>query len=444
VGIKKAVNAGSVLSDHSVDYVPYIIANPHGHLKVLHPDAKGYITLQRKNPAEGEKREWNYSRAKIPEVISDWATEDGFISMNTFFTPKRLKSNLQEIRTHFVDIDCQTKNKSAEATLATLKKDYFGKQIPTPNLVIFSGRGLNLIWRIEPLKGYQVGQWDELQKEILKPLRSLGADNGARDAARVFRIPGSINTKNGAQVYAMVLHEYIYTHEEIGSYFPKAQPKANPKKPKKAPERPADGSEKRSAVKGRLTHFHTPYSLSVARMHDIETLIRLRKGDMEGCREYSLFLYRLWCLEATNGDRDRAIAKIREINKRFKKPLTDREVVGDTKSAEGYYDAEDPFLITHKTVIEWLGITKEEQRHLKTIITKAEKQRRDTEKKRQQRRAMGMREMDEYIQERQSQKEQRIEELRRLLVENPKMKQKEIADLMGVDRKTVSRWKKEL
>lgn len=433
MAIKKESYAGDVWADISKDLTPYIIANPNGQIKLLHEDTPGFIALFRKT--KDGTSQYHYKRDEIDNHLHEWMQPDSYVSMNTFYTPKRLITNLKEIRTAFVDIDCHNLGWSAEMMAIKLKRQFFGKSLPVPNMIIYSGRGLNLIWFMDPLSGLAVERWDKLQKAIYDTVKSLGADNKATDASRVFRLAGTTNSKNGAQVHCEVLHEERITFDRfVGDYFPDLLKRV--KKPQKASKTKPDS-------KGKVKHLFNEFTLMKARMNDIETLNTLRNGEMEGSREYALFLYRYWAL-VMREDKDYASNAMLEMNGRFSEPLARREALGDTKSAERYYDSGIPFKITHKRIIEWLNITNEEQQQLVTIISPSEKRRRDRESQQERRRAQGVIARSEYEAERQSKKAERLDQLRKLKAELPAATQKDLAEALGVALPTVKKYLAEL
>lgn len=430
MGIKKESSAGNVRADISKGYDSYIIANPNGQIKTLHANSPGYIALLRKN--DNGTSQYHYKREEIELHVHDWMGNDSYISMNTFYTPKRLVTNLKEIRTAFVDIDCHNIGVTAELTAARLKRDYFNQSIPTPNMLIYSGRGLNLVWFLEPLSGLAVERWGKLQKAINETVKSLGADSKATDASRVFRLAGTVNSKSNRQVFCEVLHEEKYTFDGmIADYFPSILKSA--RKPQEAKKKP----------KGAVRHLFNEYTLVKARKDDIGKLIELRSGKMEGCREYALFLYRYWSL-AERDNEEYAKDAMLTLNNRFSRPLPEREALADTKSAERYHDSTEPFKITNATLIEWLDITKEEQKHLSTIISPTEKRRRNTNYQKDKRREAGVQERSEYEAGRQSKKADRLNQLRELRAKSPTATHRELAKLMDVSAMTISRLLKEL
>lgn len=434
MGIKKIAFTNTVRADSGKGLTETIITNPVQQINSLHAGTEGYIKFLRKNSQGGKEKQWHYKLHQVEEHIAEWITYDSYFSMNTFYTPKGLVTNLKEIRTAFVDIDCYNKGFTSEQVEARLKADYFGTEIPTPNMLIHSGRGLNLIWFLNPISGLAIDRWDELQRALFKKLESLGGDKKALDATRIFRVAGSINSKSKEIVYYDLLHDYRYDLEEISEeYFPGIHKKVRRPKKDQKPNRKA-----KEQTKPGVRYLFNEYTLLKARMDDIHTLVKLRKGYVEGSREYMLFLYRYWSLVQYE-NKEKAQELMLELNSSFSTPLNEREAIHDTKSAERYYDSEEPFRITHERVIDWLDISREEQTHLKTIISKAEGKRRNTIAHRERRRASGVLERSQYEAERTSQKADRVAQLGKLLAENPDYTQQQLAKFMGISQQTVSR-----
>ena len=66
-------------------------------------------------------------------------------------------------------------------------------------MVVSSGRGIHLYWRIVDAPYQALSTWQELEDYLYYQLKHLGADKSATDPARVLRMPGTINSRNGAK-----------------------------------------------------------------------------------------------------------------------------------------------------------------------------------------------------------------------------------------------------
>ncbi|BDR76974.1 hypothetical protein [Clostridium tetani] len=154
------------------------------------------------------------------------------------------------------------------------------------------------------------------------------------DAARVMRLTGSVNQKNGHAVDLLFYKIDRYSLRDIQkNYLPDLTPYV------KNPYHKAKGRRK------RVVNLFNLYSLHYARLRDLVKLMELREGmcRMEdgrlkatGLRELMCFLYRYWssCYE---GDTENALKSTLDFNKQFKEPLSIGEVERATKSATKAY-----------------------------------------------------------------------------------------------------------
>jgi hypothetical protein len=162
------------------------------HFHFHHAKADGYITLARKE--NGKYKQYHYNPQEAARKLSEWLGEDVYFSQNTFYKPERLISNIRQLRALYVDVDCYLLNYNPEYVLLLLEDDVFKRKIPDPSIIIFSGRGIVLIWRIEPVPYKALPLWQAVQNYLCEQVKSFGGDIKALDAARIFRIAGSINS----------------------------------------------------------------------------------------------------------------------------------------------------------------------------------------------------------------------------------------------------------
>ena len=109
---------------------------------------------------------------------------------------------------------------------------------------------------------------------------------------------------------------------------------------------------------------------------DIIKLCELREYDLKGHRELILFLYRYYLCYFTE-DVEKALYDTLELNSMFKQPLSEKEVIRVTKSAEKVYkDQTKDYKYQNETLINLLEISDEEQKEMITIIDNEEYKRR--------------------------------------------------------------------
>ena len=141
------------------------------------------------------------------------------------------------------------------------------------------------------------------------------------------------------------------------------------------PELNENASKKRGRPK-KIVFVHRERSLYYARLQDIIKLYELREYDMKGQRELILFLYRYYLCYFTE-DVDKSLNDTLELNSMFKQPLSEKEVIRVTKSAEKVYkDQTKDYKYQNETLINLLEISDEEQKEMITIIDNEEYKRR--------------------------------------------------------------------
>ena len=108
-------------------------------------------------------------------------------------------------------------------------------------------------------------------------------------------------------------------------------------------------------------------------------LCELREYDLKGHRELILFLYRYYSCYFTE-DIEKALHDTLEVNSMFRQPLSEKEVIRATRSAETVYKEQNKdYKYRNETLINLLEISDIEQKEMKTIISKDEYKRRNNE-----------------------------------------------------------------
>ncbi|MGL5244678.1 MAG: DNA-binding response regulator, partial [Sarcina sp.] len=166
------------------------------------------------------------------------------------------------------------------------------------------------------------------------------------------------------------------------------------------------------------------------RAEDILTLCKLRNYNVTGCRNMIIHCYAYW-LGVTYRDIDALEEEVRELNSKFTEPLSESEIKAILrcvpKAIDKFIDYEQGlrsgqvkrvskgmrdkggYWYKNETLIERLGITSEEEKQLKTIISEQEKNRRNAKYKR------GKRRNENGLTKRQQQKQNTIKKVKTLL-----------------------------
>ena len=414
------------------------------HVLLHHHKAAGWITLAQKEQ-DGSWKQYHYRAEELPSALSTWLGENAFFSQNTFYKPQRRIENIKQLRALYVDVDCHNLNFDPYWVLEKLNLEVFQVTIPTPNFTIFSGRGLVCVWLIEPVPSQALPLWKAIQNYFYKQMKYVGADKRSTDPTRVFRMAGSTNSKNGKDVIIEYKHESRYVLRELQSEY---LPELTAIKPRK------------SIQKSKVVHLYNVSNLHYSRLLDIVKLAELRNFDLKNYRELFCFLYRYWSC-CFSDDAEKALKQMLEFNSNFKEPLRKGEVEHATKSAEkawltrfddtandkalekGYPGAGYNFKNT--TIIHWLDITPEEQKHLKSIISYNEKRRRKRERdKLSFRERNGSISRTEYLHKQQEKTKDMLWQLQTVMQRHQGLSNVKLAELLAISEGYIRKLKKNL
>lgn len=343
----------------------------NSYINTLHKDSEGYITV-----AKMGSRWQQYYFEGINDLSINLKGKDVYISQNTFNNKSRRLIHLKELKALYIDIDCYKVNLSKDAVKYFLENDLYG-QIPIPNMLIDSGRGLYYIIFLENTMAEELPKWQLVERYLYEKLKDLGADNRALDATRVLRVTGTVNSKNNELVKVIDTYDYQYTlNEIIENYIPEI---IEDRKEKQKPL-----GERKKGRKKKFVSLFNLYNLYYTRFKDIKKLVEIRNYEMTGYREITLFLIRYF-LNIYHGDDDLVMEEVLEINNSFTEPLEKDEVFkatlsGATRATENVYK------YSNDKLIKILDITPLEQKEMATIISKTEKYYRNNKNRREQRR----------------------------------------------------------
>ena len=359
-----------------------------------HTNTKGFVVLLQKFK-NGKIKQTSLPAIQLPNRIYELCRKDGdcWMSQNGFYRYNTRKiHDIGQLVTLFVDLDCYKLNITPDEAIKKAYGFVDNKQIPRPSMVIRSGQGVQLIWRIEPETAYALPTWQGVEDWLIETLKPIGADPQVKDAARVLRVAGTFNKKNNALVEIQYDSEEIYSLTNIcKQYILSPEPESPSKIIKTSYPKPYKKTTKSQEV-NKIKRLFSTYTLYYARMIDVTKLIELRCGAQENRkRELLLFLYRYYsCMYTYN--HEAALEEMLELNATFRNPLTTSEVEQATKSAQTAYEnrnneeyheaarakgyAKYGYNYKTATLIKLLEITESEQQHMTNLIGTAEKYRR--------------------------------------------------------------------
>ena len=366
----------------------------------------GYFSLLSK--PGGSARQQSYELKLLPRVVECVDPEvDTWITQATFNTPNRRAVNLQSVGLLFADLDTyQNPNlvsRTPEEQAGMLVCFCAGEDIPAPSIVLFSGRGLQAKWLLTSALGPgSLFEWNGAQMALVSILEPFCADKAARDVSRVLRLDRTVNTKSGEKTRVVYIHgtencparyDFQELREELTARFPTIQP-----------ERP---QTQKSRGISNLPREMSLQRLNWFRLYDIRDLWRLRGGVPEGRRELTLFWELNFLLRAEPGrasdlwkEAESLAAQIdpewfrKEVQRATLSTLYRKAQEARAGVTVEYAGRAYPPLYTPKnpTLIDLFNITPDEERGLRTIISRTERNRRRTEK----RRAEGAKPRTEY------------------------------------------------
>ena len=371
-------------------------------------DAGGYS--QRSFPVDS-------LHAVLSELTPEQRLQDVWISQAEFWTKRRLAIHVSRIFLCFVDLDTYSAGiqVGAEQQLAMLQAHCKNNGIPQPNLVVYSGRGLQAKWVLESgLPSQALPRWSAVQRELCKKLAPLGADARALDVSRVLRLTQTVNTKSGQTV--RVLHHdqsnydfeqlcgnvLPYTREQIREWREQAKERKE-QRPAKADVfilRPGPGEKPvhRGNDTSGLVQFRGS-QLAWDRLRDLRVLAKLRADSNgavpDGQRDTFLFLSACFLVQinlvatkveneldglareyAPHWKANQLKGCITSAMKRLKMMVKGEKVIFNGVAVDPRYRFRNETLISAK----WLNVTEEEQKHLSTIISKEESKLRDAQR----------------------------------------------------------------
>lgn len=387
--------------------------NAKNQINTLHTNADRYITIATIDKNK-KYNQWHYKINELEENLEKIISLNinTYISPNEFYKTQRAVENIRRINALYVDLDLTDKQYNIneyELNLAIeiLKNEYFNKIIPEPTIIVRTGRGIHLYWKIEDIPKQGVALWTMVQKKIVERLenftesfRLLKVDRVVTDCTRVLRLADTINTKNNSIcTIEELFEENIYRLDNlIKEYFQELQIIKKQGKEKIKIKSKADRT---------IIAMYNLYSLHFARLNDIIKLQQIRNTfNLEG-RRRMVFMYRYYSCLYTH-DIELALENTLDFNRNFIEPLSEKEVVQASNSAENAYEewltnkAEDfkkpvwnretnsynikGYNYSNTKLISLLEITIEEQRELSTIISKRVKLDRFNDKRKNDRR----------------------------------------------------------
>ena len=318
---------------------------------------------------------------KLRQVINSFGREDILFSLNPFRTMDRAtRSNLFCINAIPVDVDYKNikelKDLEPHQVIKLLEMDFFESKIPTPNFVEY-GNQIRLIYSVETcyiprFRDNVVTLARRISEVFSKELKEYGAEK--QNLESYFRIPGSINTKNGAEIKVFSYDDaVIYTLSELQELWLDELPKWYKKR------------KGRVKATKKVVKLHNVYSLNCNRLMDFEKIqsylnsigaTELRARLCFQYRNYTLIKLKYQNGELKTEDYEFAKEEMLKFNNNFNEPLRGHIIESATRVVN-YRQ----YLYKNETLIDFLELDYEicERLGLQSIYKVLDKRERNKE-----------------------------------------------------------------
>lgn len=321
---------------------------------------------------------------------------DSYTSIASYSEPSNNDNFIVNIYEHCIDLDQHESiinlNVSQAKDFIKLLEPYFNKEMPQPSYITYTGRGIHI--HIKLINASDKAKWrttqtylmeriDKILAEISKThtdyLLALEVDTKCKNPSRVYRTPGTLNTKANKYSREIYRSNAQYTQDEICNKFNLTH------------------TIKKGINKGRLDYLsdlvginqdialastqyqikefkpiqkgYTALTLADKRINDLYTYIRIqnKKGINEGYRN-ALISIATPLLALLFDDNEDILQNLILLNNEFNKPLRESELKAWLLSWLRKPKAQQHQFKT-KTIIAMLNISLEEQEQMKALIS---------------------------------------------------------------------------
>ena len=342
---------------------------------------------------------YNVTRSDI-DKLADFVSEmhisrnvDYYTTANSVCGVRRVTEDVFGLHNIVIDIDCHSEKLNSTELLSAFiwrcARDLWNAgDCPEPNSIVFSGRGIQLWWAIEPAS-VKIQYWyKRMQSWLMDALQSVLDENPEQfedisldrsasiKLAGLFRLPFTVNTKTGRMGTAQILRKERYVlREMIESYVPAEY---NPNKPvgrirrawavtdeiEQVPEQEYVPLASRDAevLRGGSTAM-------AARVQQLIRLRALRNAPM-GQEMRDRFCFTVYCALLADNSQAEAWNKLLAFNEGFKEPLSISALQQQMATA-----TERKYRLTNTWVIDELVITEDEQGAINLHPTSAQSER---------------------------------------------------------------------
>ncbi|MGR5920994.1 hypothetical protein ACT7DD_15110 [Bacillus paranthracis] len=392
-------------------------------------------------------------------------------------------------------MDFYKEDVTTEEAIKIIAKMVYDGEIICPTMIVSTGQGIQLVWRVKPFKNIKNythdKEWRAIQEDMIEKFeaKGLNPDTVVKNPSAVTRLPETMNMKSKTLVQAyyinsadLELSDFLFVH----SIVPLADRKVNPGKmgSKKKPGTDTNTENNKKANISRLVATWNEFTLNRQREEDIFTYVRMWNERENptfyvGRRNWLCLVLRFHALVSSEGDKEYALNRVLDLISIMDTRDTDEEeLLRRSELAEEYYKkwendtwdkekyVQGGLFYRNLTMLELMQIkddyemqmsmktikarthkykdfekmkhsmTEEEINHAEIAIEESKKY--DAARKRVLKYGVEKAEnhtWDKEVERRKAPKEAKLEQLRKIQEENPKLKNKtKIAKELGVNR----------
>lgn len=337
-------------------------------LRLLYHDSRNGVMIRLRKDIKGGVS--SFSTTDIKELAAT-GTDDAHIytSVNTFRGAKRTSDKVFNYGSIYIDLDCHAEDPEAietakKRTVEILEQAYAAGEIAVPTLITDTGRGFGIQYVLHKsiangnnaaqrnfFKKVRQGIFDKY-KELMEVEPAAKPDPAVLDDARVCRMPGTYN--KAADRYCRL----IYAEEH---YFELSELVQSCHlwdwEDKETYQQKREQRQSREATARKIIPFQGNYiSFLQNRIEQLQVLQRIRKDACTNrCREQLLFIAYSALVQV---DRVHAVERLHEINAEFTQPLEKKELVHIVTETDA--DPKGFYKLTDEYVVRTLDLTEEE------------------------------------------------------------------------------------
>lgn len=422
--------------------------------------------------AEDGWHQWHYRSSDVVDQLASLRSKktNTYMSVNEFWSPYRNVLSLRYITSFYVDIDAHDEESfDLKAVKKFLNQKYKDGILPKHSKLSFTGRGVQIYWKIELSPASNLWLWQIIENYIIEALSDIKdhikghkVDTNCSDITRVFRVDDTWNLKAKCYSKNIEQNDNVYRMNQIlEDYFKDKytlKKKRKEEKLKKAQLKAKADSKDKEHVLVLTDQTEAKFRIvRQRRVNDLRTLLELRKNDLsKGHREYFLYVYAWTAVENITSE-TMIYRELASVNMMFNDPLLENEVRGiarkvfrkwssrslkSTAKENTWSRLTGRYCFRNTTIITNLDITEEEREHFETIFWDEEEAERIAYSKRRNEKKRNDRRNENGLTKREQAKEDNLNRVRELLTQG--LKQKDIVEATGLSKGQVSKLVKQI